>query len=124
MGISQREGKPHFGSVISRMQGPVDPVMPPFVDLSPVMQHRPYNTPGPGILSQAYRAARMEGEDLALLRPPAGVSATDRFADRQNLLDQFDQFRRSVESSFTRWDEQLLPPGVHRADLGQAGQSA
>ena len=29
MGISQREGRPHFGSVISRMQGAVDPVVPP-----------------------------------------------------------------------------------------------
>ena len=93
MGISQREGKPHFGSVISRVQGPVDPVVPPFVDLSPVMQHRPYNTPGPGILGQAFRAARMEGDDLALLRPPTGV-APDRFSGRQQLLDQFDHFRR------------------------------
>ena len=47
MGQSQREGKPNFGSVIARMQGPVDPVVPPFVDLFPVMQHRPYNSPGP-----------------------------------------------------------------------------
>ena len=58
MGISQREGKPHFGSVISRVQGPVDPVVPPFVDLFPTMQHQPYNTPGPGILGQSFRAAR------------------------------------------------------------------
>ena len=72
MGISQREGRPHFGSVIARLQGPVDPVVPPFVDLSPVMQHRPYNTPGPGILGQSCRAAPMEGDDLALLRHPLG----------------------------------------------------
>jgi hypothetical protein len=98
MGISQREGKPHFGSVISRVQGPVDPVVPPFVDLAPVMQHRPYNTPGPGILGQSFRAARMEGDDLALLRPPSGV-APDRFSGRQRLLDQFDQFRREADSA-------------------------
>ena len=64
--------------MIAKVQGPVDPVVPPFVDLSPTMQHKPYNTPGPGILGQAYRAARMDGDDLALLKPPAGVSA-DRF---------------------------------------------
>lgn len=98
MGISRREGKPHFGSVISKVQGPVDPVVPPFIDLSPVMQHKPYNTPGPGIVGQAYRAARMEGDDLALLRPPAGISA-DRFSGRQSLLGQFDQFRRSVDGA-------------------------
>ena len=49
MGQAQREGKPHFGSVIARVQGPVDPVVPPFVDLFPMMQHKPYNTPGPGL---------------------------------------------------------------------------
>src|SRR5262245_42469692 len=98
MKISQREGKPHFGSVISRVQGPVDPVVPPFVDLAPVMQHKPYNTPGPGIVGQAFRTARMEGDDLALLRPPVGVSA-NRLYGRQQLLDQFDPFRRSVDGA-------------------------
>jgi Protein of unknown function (DUF1501) len=98
MGISQREGKPHFGSVVSKLQGAVDPVVPPFIDLSPVMQHRPYNTPGPGILGQTYKGARMEGDDLALLQPPSGV-APDRFSGRQSLLGQFDGFRRSVDGA-------------------------
>jgi hypothetical protein len=49
---AQREGRPHFGSVIARVQGPVDPVVPPFVDLFPTMQHRPYNSGGPGHLGQ------------------------------------------------------------------------
>src|SRR5205807_5660241 len=50
MNVSQREGRPNFGSVIARVQGPTDPVIPPFVDLAPVMQHKPYNSPGPGML--------------------------------------------------------------------------
>ncbi len=95
---SQRENKPHFGSVISRVQGPLDPVVPPFIDLFPVMQHKPYNSPGPGYLGHAYKGARMEGDDLALLRPPANVSSS-RFHNRQALLDQFDQIRRKVDSS-------------------------
>ena len=66
---AQREGRPNFGSVIGRIQGVVDPVVPPFVDLSPRMQHMPYNIPGPGFLGAAYRPARMEPEDLALLSP-------------------------------------------------------
>ncbi|MFO0926161.1 MAG: DUF1501 domain-containing protein [Gemmataceae bacterium] len=45
MNITQRDGKPHFGSVVARLQGPVDPVVPPFIDLFPTMQHRPYNSP-------------------------------------------------------------------------------
>src|SRR5262249_36797663 len=33
MDLSQREGKPHIGSMIARVQGPRDPIVPPFVDL-------------------------------------------------------------------------------------------
>ncbi len=95
---SQREGKPSFGSVIARMQGAVNPLVPPFVDLFPVMQHRPYNSPGPGFLGHAYKAARMDGDDLALLKPPANVSA-DRFDVRRGLLDQFDQLRWRIDNA-------------------------
>ena len=98
MGQSQREGKPSFGSVITRMQGPVNPLVPPFVDLFPVMQHRPYNSPGPGFLGHAYKASRMDGDDLALLKPPANVSP-ERFDRRRGLLDQFDQLRRRVDNA-------------------------
>jgi uncharacterized protein (DUF1501 family) len=82
MSVAQREGKPHFGSVISRVHGPVNSVVPPFVDLAPVMQHRPYNTPGAGML----------------LSPPKEV-APERFAGRRDLLGQFDAFRRSVDGA-------------------------
>jgi hypothetical protein len=95
---SQREGKPCFGSVIARMQGEVDPVVPPFIDLFPIMQHRPYNSPGPGFLGHAYRAARMEGDDLTLLRPPINVPP-QRFERRRTLLGQFDQVRRRFDNA-------------------------
>jgi hypothetical protein len=98
MGQSQREGKPSFGSVIARVQGSVDPVVPPFVDLFPVMQHRPYNSPGPGFLGHRFKPARMDGDDLALLKRPADVPAP-RFDRRKALLGQFDQFRRCVDSA-------------------------
>jgi hypothetical protein len=100
MGQSQREGKPSFGSVIARAQGAVDPVVPPFVDLFPVMQHKPYNSPGPGFLGHPYKASRMEGDDLALLTPPANVPPP-RFDRRRALLGQFDQFRRQVDNAET-----------------------
>ncbi len=95
---SQREGRPHFGSVIARLQGVVDPVVPPCFDLSPRMQHMPYNIPGPGFLGQAYQPARMEPEDRALLKPPVDVSPP-RFDRRKALLGQFDQFRRRVDNA-------------------------
>ena len=40
-----------------RVQGPVDPVVPPFVDLFPTMQHKPYNSPRPGNLGRSAAAA-------------------------------------------------------------------
>jgi hypothetical protein len=97
MESSRREGKPHFGSIVSKVQGPVNPVVPPFIDLFPVMQHKPYNTPGPGHLGLAFRPARMDGDDLALLKQTE--VAPTRFDARKHMLGEFDQFRRSVESA-------------------------
>ncbi len=98
MAQSQREGKPSFGSVIVRMQGEVNPIVPPFVDLFPVMQHRPYNSPGPGFLGHPFRAARVDGDDLALLKPPANVPP-ERFDARRALFNRFDQYRRQVDNA-------------------------
>ncbi len=97
MGISEREGKPHFGSVVSKVQGSVDPVVPPFVDLFPVMQHRPYNSPGPGRLGSSFGPAKMTGDDLDLMRQTA--VSEDRFEQRRSMLDRFDQWRRDVDTT-------------------------
>ncbi len=97
MQVSQSQGKPHFGSVVSRAQGPVNSVVPPFIDLFPVMQHKPYNTPGPGSLGLSYRPARLDGDDLALLKQTA--VAPDRFDTRRKMLDEFDHFRGTVDNA-------------------------
>src|SRR4029434_8063150 len=36
-------GWPSFGSIISKLEGAVDPTLPSFIGLEPRMQHRPYN---------------------------------------------------------------------------------
>ncbi len=97
MGVAEREGRPHFGSVVAKLQGSVDPVVPPFVDLFPTMQHKPYNTPGPGRLGSSFRPARMSGEDLDLMRQTA--VSPERFDDRRSMLDRFDAWRREVETA-------------------------
>lgn len=98
--ISQREGKPHFGSVISRLQGPSDPVVPPFIDLFPRMIRGLYNSPGPGILGQAHLAVKMgEKSDLELLRQQSITS--ERLAGRRSLLDRFDRLRREADGKQT-----------------------
>jgi Protein of unknown function (DUF1501) len=97
MDLSRLQGKPHFGSVVAKVQGSVDPMVPPFVDLFPIMQHKPYNTPGPGELGLTFRPARIDGEDLALLK---GAEVTpDRRDRRRRMLGEFDTFRRAVDSA-------------------------
>ena len=84
MGEAQRIGYPNFGSMVARVQGPTDPVTPPFVDLFPTMQHRPYNSTGAGYLGPKFHQVRADGEDVAGMKlryvePP-------QFASRRELL--------------------------------------
>jgi len=97
MGITQRENKPHVGAVIARVLGQRDPVVPAFVDLFPTMQHRPYNSPAPGRLGRSTNPARLDGEDLAVMKLGA-ITAGD-LAARRGLLDQLDRMRPAVERS-------------------------
>jgi hypothetical protein len=97
MGDTQRTGWPNFGSVVAKVQGPTDPVTPPFIDLFPTMQHRPYNSTGAGYLGSTFNQVRADGEDLASMRlrfvePP-------RFDARQDLLKQLDGYRRAVDDA-------------------------
>src|SRR5262245_53609404 len=68
MDVAKREQKPHMGSVVARMQGQTDPVMPAFVDLSPTMQHKPYNSPGAAMLGRAAAAVKVDGEEVSVMK--------------------------------------------------------
>jgi hypothetical protein len=90
-------GWPTFGAVASKILGPTDPGVPPFIGLEPRMQHRPYNAATPGFLGVGHNSFRPAGEgkaDMAL----NGITV-DRLADRRALLTSFDSFRRDVDSS-------------------------
>jgi hypothetical protein len=93
---SEREGHPSIGSVISHEMGSTDGVTPPFVDLFPTMQHRPYNSPGPGVLGTAHAGIKADGEDLASMK--LRYVDAGRFGHRQQLLDSLDGYRREVEN--------------------------
>jgi Protein of unknown function (DUF1501) len=95
MNDTKRGDKPHFGAVIARAQGPADPLIPPFIDLSPVMQHKPYNSPGPGLLGRSAASVRLDGSDLAAMKLQ-GVTL-DQLDDRRRLLAQIDSFRRGAD---------------------------
>lgn len=87
-----------MGSVLSKLYGPVDRAVPPFVGLSPRMGHTPWADAGqPGFLGQAHAPFKPEGEcmqDMVL----ADVSL-DRLDGRKSLLASFDRFRAEVDQS-------------------------
>jgi hypothetical protein len=93
MNTAQREKRPHIGCVIARALGPVDPLVPPFVDLFPTMQHKPYNSPAPGKLGRSASPVRIDGEEVAVMKN-LSVPA-DRLTDRKQLLDNLDAFRKA-----------------------------
>jgi len=90
-------GWPMFGSLISKVQGPADTAIPPFVGLENKTKHRPYNMATPGFLRVSHRSFQTEGEGKADL--VLNDLAVERLADRKSLLAGFDHFRRDVDSS-------------------------
>lgn len=94
MDAARREHRPHFGSVVARLLGPTDPVVPPFVDLSPTMQHKPYNSPGPGLLGRGAAGVKVDGDEVAVMR---NLTVTpEQLRDRRGLLESLDAFRRTA----------------------------
>jgi uncharacterized protein (DUF1501 family) len=91
-------GWPSLGSVLSKLKGPVNNAVPPFVGLSPKMGHMEWADAGQsGFLGVAHAPFKPDGagkQDMIL----NGVTM-DRLADRRNLLSSFDRFRRDVDSS-------------------------
>ena len=122
-------GWPSLGSIVSRLEGPVDPAVPPFVGLSPKMGHMEWARNGdPGYLGVShapFQPNRGGGTDDMSLN---GISI-DRLRDRQGLLKSFDQMRRDLDSSglmegIDAFNEQALgvltsPKLLHALDLSR-----
>jgi hypothetical protein len=91
-------GWPSLGAVVSKLQGPVNQTIPPFVGLSPKMGEMRWARSGdPGFLGVSHAPFKPNGAgkgDLVL----NGVTL-DRLSDRRALLEGFDRFRRDVDSS-------------------------
>jgi hypothetical protein len=91
-------GWPALGPVVSKLQGPTHPSVPPFVGLAPKAGHAPYGSPGhPGFLGTAHAAFRPSGDgmgDMVLNGVTPG-----RLDERRDLLKQLDTIRRDVDRS-------------------------
>ncbi|MFM8271766.1 MAG: DUF1501 domain-containing protein [Gemmata sp.] len=90
-------GWPQFGSAVAKLQGPLEPSVPPFVSVCYTCTHGPYNEPGPGFLGQAYSPFRAMGKtrDDMVFR---GVGV-NQLADRKTLLAKFDDMRREADAT-------------------------
>ena len=91
-------GWPCMGSVVSKVQGALNPYIPPSVGLSPPMGHPEWADNGsPGFLGTSHTPFKPSGagkDDMVL----NGVTL-DRLTDRRALLGSLDKFRRDVDSS-------------------------
>lgn len=90
-------GWPEFGSALSHLKGDPQATSPAYVNLSPKMQHTPYNFGKNSFLGMSHTPFNPNGEmkgDMTL----NGITL-DRLQDRKRLLHSFDQFQREADST-------------------------
>ena len=95
--VAPQGGWAPFGSIVSKLQGPVHEATPPFVSMCYECTHGPYNEPGPGMLGISQSSFRPTGssrQEMTL----QGITY-DRLSDRRSLLSSIDQFRRDADTS-------------------------
>ncbi len=108
--VQPQGGWGSMGSTLSRMYGPVDPAVPPYVDLSFRMAHDPWNIKGPGFLGKAHTPFRPDGE--AMQDMTLSVISQERLNTRAGLLSSFDQYRRKIDQATK---DQRLDPFTEQA---------
>ena len=89
-------GWPALGSSLSKLMGPVDPSVPPYIDMSHKMAHDPWNIKGSGFLGMAHAPFRPDGESMKSMT--LGDISSGRLDSRANLLSQLDRFRRTADA--------------------------
>jgi len=92
----KRAGRPALGSIVSYLQGPVDPAIPPFVGLSPRTSEARWGDPGlAGYLGLAHGPfTPNRGETVDPTKTGIEVS---RYQDRQSLLGKLDELKRRLD---------------------------
>lgn len=85
--------QPSLGSVVSKLQGPVNASIPPTTNLWYKWEEA---NPGPGVLGASYAPFEPKGNDRANMRLN-GVTL-DRLSDRRSLLSAFDAVRRDTDA--------------------------
>ena len=94
----RRSPWPCLGSFAAKIQGAVDPAVPPFIGLSPDCRHVPWGNPGEAAwLGPRYAAFRPDdGPGMQNMTLHESVSF-DRLGSRRELLAQLDDTRRRLD---------------------------
>jgi len=105
-------GWPSIGSVLSKLEGPADQAMPPYMGLPLRRWGDPWNLPGfLGVGHTAFEPMAGPDGTLGATQDKTGVQvggegdmvvsgvALDRLQNRKELLTGFDNFRRDVDAS-------------------------
>ena len=91
-------GHPSLGAVVTKLQGPTDAAIPPFVGLAEKTKEIRWSDSGkPGFLGAGCAPFKPDGPGLADMT--LHEVSVDRLRDRRELLTQVDRFRREVDSS-------------------------
>ncbi len=91
-------GWPSFGSVVSKLQGPVDPAVPAFVGLAPKMTTGTWANAGPpGFLGPVHAPIRPNADGLAGMTLK-GLTV-DQLGDRTALMRRFDGLRKAADAT-------------------------
>jgi hypothetical protein len=96
--LSAIGGRPSIGAVLSRIHGPADPSVPPFVGLAERTGHGPWADPGKvGFLGSTFAPFRPNGPDLANMTLNSANKAS--LNDRKALRNEFDNLRREMDAN-------------------------
>jgi hypothetical protein len=95
--LASMGGRPSIGSVVARLQGNVDPSVPPFIGLAEKTQHVEWSDAGQvGFLGAAYAPFKPSGPDMANM--VLNGANKDFLRDRKKLLASFDDLRREIDA--------------------------
>src|SRR5947208_1196087 len=90
-------GRPSLGSVVAKIQGPVEPSVPPFVGLAePTKEIRWSDSGKPGFLGPAFAPFKPDGEGRQNMK--LNGLTLDQLRDRRKLLTGFDRLKQDVNA--------------------------
>ena len=93
-------GRPSIGSAVSKLYGPVDPSVPPFVGLAARTRHVPWSDAGTaGYLGTSFAPFKPDGPGLENMK--LNDMTLDRLQDRRQLLTSIDKLKREIDASGT-----------------------